>query len=181
MTFDTKHSNDLCLILADTSKWPALTLSEDFLSLSRRVEIEVSKESVSSQIAAVFVMHQIMHEMTKHLISLSTLYIQGEIWPTEYKPAYDKNKDQMTGWYLAYLKDNCINFDDKDKFTDLALSLNKLRNELAHHMTGKNEVVVSHTFDKYILSHKLLLKTYRSCEKRILDYLFDLTNRVDFS
>lgn len=177
---DNNYTDNLVKRLTDATQWAQPLPSEEFLHLAQSVKNDVISNTVSSKIAVILVHHQIMHELTKNLIHMSTLYIQGEIWPTKLDPPYDNNDEKMTGWYLNYLKDHCIDFKHKDEYLVLALRLNKLRNKVAHELTGKNEVVIDRSYNEFTKLFSELHTHYEQCEEWLFHLLDDLTKRVDF-
>ncbi|OYX42422.1 hypothetical protein B7Y94_03510 [Candidatus Saccharibacteria bacterium 32-49-12] len=174
------YTNKLVETLVNPDKWPQLVMSDEFNELAKEVNKDVGSGTTSAKIASIFVKHQLIHEMTKSLISMCNLYVQGEIWPTVYKPAVDKNQDQMTGWYLSYFRDSCVYLDGKDNFLSVAFELNRLRNKVAHNLTGKNGVVISETHSRFSSNFEKAVSNFVTCEQDILWRLKDLTNRVDF-
>lgn len=175
------YTDALVDILVNPDKWPQLVMSNDFDELARDVNNDVGSGTTSAKIASIFVKHQLIHEMTKSLISMCNLYVQGEIWPAVFKPAVDKNQDQMTGWYLSYFKDSCIELHGKSDFLQYASELNRLRNKVAHNLTGKNNVVISETYASFSTNFERAIRSFVSCEQDILWRLKDLTKRVDFN
>lgn len=179
---DDAYSKDLIKKLNDVEQWIPNPPSDEFLRLSQSVTDESQLNTVSSKIAVILVHHQIMHELTKTLIHLSTLLVQGELWPTKFTPLLDGGKEKMTGWYLEYLKNNCINFEsnNKDKYLEVAMRLNSLRNKVTHELTGKNEVIIGQTYREFERLYERLQSHYLECENWLLYKLQDLTIRVDF-
>jgi hypothetical protein len=174
------YTNDLAKRLVDTKQWTLSPPGDDFLQLARSVKNDTKSETVSSKIAIILVHHQIMHELTKNLIYMATLYIQGEIWPTELSPSYDNNDEKMTGWYIGYLRDHCIEFKHKDDYLKTAARLNAIRNKVAHDLTGKNEVIIGRSYSEFEKLFSELYAHHEKCENGLLNLLTDLTKRVDF-
>lgn len=176
-----EYTKKLIDVLLDKRQWPSVSFSEDFEELSLSVQNQPNTTNVSGKIAAIFVLHQIVHEMTKCLIKLSNLYVQGEIWPTKYNIAFDKDQEKMTGWYLTYYSDSCITHKNKKQFLRHAKEVNRLRNEVAHNITGKNKSIIENTYKKFNNEFYLTTEAFLICENDAFERLVELTDRVDFN
>jgi hypothetical protein len=161
-------------------EWVSLEISDGFEKLADRVKNEVGSDSISGKIAYIFIQHQIMHEVTKSLIKLSNLYVQGEIWPIVFNPAYDEGEDKMTGWYIDYFVKHCIECKSKKEYVEKAKRLNQIRNKVAHNLTGKNEVIVERSFDEFEELYIQASKLASVCIHDVIRMLNDLVHRVDF-
>jgi hypothetical protein len=167
--------------LTDTTRWGVQVMTNDSMFLIQQINNDLKNSTVSSRIAIMLVQHQVMHEMTKDMIELSNLYIQGEIWPTVYRPVYDRGEERMTGWYLAYFKNNCIESKGKDAYINKARRLNEIRNKVAHNILGKNAAIINQSFEEFQSLFTEVNAQYVECANNIIWRLSDLTKRVDFT
>lgn len=175
------YTQTLVEILISRDKWPELSFTDEFDRLSLDVVEEIGTGTVSAKMASIFINHQIVHEMLKNLIAKCNLYIQGEIWPVVYRPKFDSGDEKMTGWYISYFNDSCIDLKAKADFIKYTSELNRLRNKVAHNLTGKNNSIISETHRQFMATFSKAVVAYAECESEVLRYLTDLTNRVDFS
>ena len=175
------YDRNLKELLLDKNKWMPKDFTEDFRILLSQIEKDVSSDSISGKIASIFIRHQIIHEITKDLIKLSHLYLQAEIWPTKFVPKYDDGKERMTGWYIDYYEGSCIECKSKDTFVREVKSLNRIRNKVAHNITGKNEVVINSSYKQFSKHFNKAIYCFNDeCLPYLLWKLDDLTSTVDF-
>jgi hypothetical protein len=181
MGMSDDYTKTLVRKLSARDDWSVLALSEEFKRLIEQIGRDVKADSVSGKIATILIQHQIMHEFVKKLIETSNLYVQGEIWPSVYEPAYDNNKEQMTGWYIDYFEKHCISVKGKSDFIRESKRLNEIRNKVAHNLIGKNDVIINQSYTR---CGELLTKVgrnYAVCMAEMMKLLVDLTKRVDFT
>ncbi len=174
------YDRELLGKLINYERWPFLDLSEGFNNISARIQDELPANTLSGQIASIFVWHQIGHEMTKSLIKLCLFYVQGEIWPTKFNPKFDGGKDKHTEWYLQYLQDNCMEFTGKLEYLESIRELNRLRNAIAHKLTEKNESIVEQTYLRSNALYESIVTKFTLSNRDLNSRLIDLTKRVDF-
>lgn len=174
------YTDELVKKVTDEKLWPLFKGTDGFDDLAKAVKADVSTESVSGKIAQMFVYHQIVHELTKILIEMSLLYVQAEIWPTEFNPAYDNGKSKMTYWYITYYEEHCIENVDKEKYIQLAKRLNEIRNKVAHNLTGKNVVEINRSFNEFSRLYDSLIESYDKCDAHLTQKMHEISQRLDW-
>lgn len=175
------YSTNLIEKLINEDGWWPEEFTDDFTSLIDRVSDEVAQDSVIGKIAAILIKHQALHQMTKDLIDLSHLYVQGELWPTEFKPSYDGGHDKMSGWYLNYYSSHCVDCKGKESYLRHAKRVNAIRNAVAHNLTGKNDSVINKSYIEFEDEFTKAVCAYNDmCIVDLMWRLRDLNQRVDF-
>jgi len=169
-------------ILSDNTKWPRLRYDDEIVELITGSVGQLGTRTVYEKIASILMEHQLLDSALRHLIKLSILYIQGEIWPAKYEPVVHAPRDQKTtGWYLNYYEKSCLDVESKTDFLDHMKKMNSYRNKIAHHIIGKNEVIISDTHEKFSSEFYLASQAFSRCEKEVFEKLYDLTKRVNFN
>lgn len=174
------YTSELAKQITDVKHWNMTPYSTDYIMLIKSIDEEIKVKSISAKIASILIKTQIMQDMTKHLINLSTIYIKAELWPTMFEPAYDNGKEQMNGWYIDYFEKYCITFENKDSFIKNAKEINRIRNKVAHNIVGKNTEIINETYKKCEKLAIELIKDYSKCVKILVTDLIDVSERVDF-
>jgi len=160
--------------------WVPKDFTKDFVELSEKID-EEGAQTVSGKIATVFIQHQILHQFTIDLAKASIFYMQGELWPVKFSPSFDKGKEEMTDWYIKYLKSNCIDFAGKEDFIREVIAVNRLRNKIAHNLASKNEVVINESYLEVRTHFQSAVNSYiENCMKDLSNNIRDLSKRVNF-
>lgn len=176
------YNTKLLRKLANAEKWWD-EIGEDDGELNKlytQLAKDIEADSVSGKIALILLQHQLFHELLRELISVSTLYVQAEIWPTRFEPSYDAGKDRTTGWYVTYYAEHCIDCKGKTEFIAAMWDMNKIRNKVAHKLIGKNDSIVNQSYKDFIKVSATVLDTYSICADDLHSKLVDLTKRADF-
>lgn len=174
------YKKELISKLSDENSWWPKEFSDDFTSFIVRVDKQADQDSIINKISSIFIKQQATHQMVKDLISLSQLYVQGELFPTKFEPSFDGGKEQMSGWYVGYYESHCIDCDGKDAFLKHVKQINKIRNDVAHKLLGKNDSMIGRSYKKFEVEFTEAVCIYNDrCIVDLMSHLRELNKRLE--
>lgn len=125
------HQN-LVVQIQHKEKWPSFD-RPDFLGELNEVADEAwNKKTIEGYLASLLIYHQLAEEMLRLLLRCSEFFIQLELFPTEI--TFPARKNTMFGRVIEALKET-IEFENKSKVIESAISLNERRIGLVHGLT----------------------------------------------
>jgi hypothetical protein len=131
------YENNLINSVRDSDKWPYFERPGFLDELNEVANEALSKDSVEGYLASLLILHQLCEELIRLLLKDARFFIQLSVFPA--KIVFPEKKKLMFGQLIDELK-STISFEEKDKFIEKSINLNKHRNEIVHRLTKQTSL-----------------------------------------
>lgn len=177
------YAQNLITTVLDSDRWPYFERADFLDELDDVANNALSKNSVEGCLASLLIFHQLCEELIRLLLKESQFFIQLSVFPTEI--LFPEKKNLMFGQLIEELK-STISFQNKDKFIDKCMELNKHRIDIVHRLTKRSSLAdletqllkVKKLYDEIYELFELIHDDFRVCFKdfkkdTFLDYSID--------
>lgn len=177
-------AQNLIITVRDSDLWPYFERPDFLYELDEVANNALSKNSIEGYLASLLIFHQLCEELIRLLLKESQFFIQLSIFPTEI--LFPEKKNLMFGQLIEEFK-STISFQNKDKFIDKCMELNKKhRIDIVHRLTKRSSLAdletqllkVKKLYDEIYELFELIHDDFRVCFKDFkkdiyLDYSTD--------
>ncbi|MDP3903153.1 MAG: hypothetical protein Q8Q40_04170 [Methylococcaceae bacterium] len=134
---DNLYAKNLYLTVCDSENWPSFERPSFLDELDEVANEALSKNSIEGYLASLLIFHQLSEELIRLLLKDAQFFIQLSVFPAEI--VFPEKRKLMFGQLIEELK-STISFEDKDKFIEKCMELNKHRIDIVHRLTTRSSL-----------------------------------------
>jgi hypothetical protein len=133
-----RYRGQLRARIRDPHQWPRAEQADHLNALTRAATRAYERRTVDGALASIVMYHQLVEEMVRILSADARFFIQLSVFPQEIR--FPEDKRVTFGPRLQAL-DQGLDFPKKRRFIQLADEMNAIRNDVAHRLTKRGNLV----------------------------------------
>lgn len=164
------YKEELIQTIRESDRWPSFDRPDFLDDLNTIADDAFEKKTIEGYLAALLVYHQLCEELVRLILKDAQFSIQLGVFPAEI--VFPEKRNMMFGQLIKELNAT-VCFENKEKFIDKCLELNKRRIEIVHNLTrlttlervGEGVSEVKYLFDEIFGLFEAIHDYFRVCFK----------------